>query len=92
MQTVTMGKTTDDRPAYLTSDDAKYSLGVHRGPMLAKGLNESPGLEQVESAGGLSLQTRERTRKEKLARHWKRFWCIYLFANIIFLAIFLPIL
>ncbi|KAJ6078388.1 hypothetical protein N7467_008141 [Penicillium canescens] len=86
-----MGKNTNDRPAYLTSDDAKYSLGVHRGPMLAKELNESSALEQVESARGLSLQTQKRTRKEKLARHWKRFWCIYLFANIIFLTIFLPI-
>jgi hypothetical protein len=92
VQTVTMGKSTIDRPAYLTSDDAKYSLGVHRGPMLPKELNESSALEQVESARGLSLQTQKRTRKEKLARHWKRFWCIYLFANIIFLTIFLPVL
>lgn len=87
-----MGKTTDDRPAYLTSNAAKYSLGVNRGPLLAKGLDESVALEQVESAGGLSLETRERTRRDKLARHWKRFWCIYLLANIIFLAVFLPVL
>jgi hypothetical protein len=60
--------------------------------MLAKELNERSALEQAESARGLSLQLQERTRKEKLARHWKRFWCIYLFTNIIFLAIFLPVL
>lgn len=84
-----MGKNRDDRPPYLSSDDAKYSLGVHRGPLVG---GEEPKLEQVESAGGLSLATTHRTRKEKLKQHWKRFWFLYLIGNIIFLAIFLPIL
>ncbi|KAJ5769412.1 hypothetical protein N7520_003971 [Penicillium odoratum] len=84
-----MGKTVDDRPAYLSSDDAKYSLGLHRGP-LASGLSDDPKLEKVETAGGLSLATTQ-TRKEKFARHWKRFWCCYLIGNVIFLAIFLPV-
>ena len=87
-----MGKTTDDRPSYLSSDEAKYSLGVHRGPLPAKGVDESSQLEQVGSAGGLSLETRQLKRSEKLKRHWKRFWCCYLVGNVIFLAIFLPIL
>ncbi|KAJ5692736.1 hypothetical protein N7462_002159 [Penicillium macrosclerotiorum] len=86
-----MGKKIDDRPAYLSSDDAKYSLGLHRGPLPASGIDENSKLEQVESAGGLSLATTHRTRKEKFARHWKRFWCCYLIGNVIFLAIFLPI-
>lgn len=86
-----MGRKTDDRPAYLTTDDAKYSLGVHRGPLMPAGGDEGSKLEQVESAGGLSLAT-NRTRKEKFARHWKRFWCIYLIGNVIFLTIFLPVL
>jgi hypothetical protein len=85
-----MGKTIDDRPAYLTSDDAKYSLGVHRGPLDTAGLDDAK-LEKVETAGGLSLATTQ-TRKEKFARHWKRFWCCYLIGNVIFLAIFLPVL
>lgn len=86
-----MGKNRDNRPPYLSSDDAKYSLGVHRGPLVGQG--EETKLEQVESAGGLSLvTTTNRTRKEKLKRHWRRFWCLYLIGNIIFLAIFLPIL
>jgi len=84
-----MGKTIDDRPAYLSSDDAKYSLGVHRGP-LATAVDD-PKLEKVETSGGLSLATTQ-TRKEKFARHWKRFWCCYLIGNVIFLAIFLPVL
>lgn len=85
-------KNLDDRPAYLTADDAKYSLGVHRGPLPPAGLDESSQLEHVESAGGLSLVKKERKKKEKFAQHWKRFWCCYLFLNIIFLAIFLPVL
>ncbi|KAJ5106062.1 hypothetical protein NUU61_003409 [Penicillium alfredii] len=84
-------KNLDDRPAYLTADDAKYSLGVHRGPLPPAGLDESSQLEHVESAGGLSLVKKERKKKEKFAQHWKRFWCCYLFLNIIFLAIFLPV-
>lgn len=86
-----MGKNLDDRPAYLSSDDAKYSLGVHRGPLLGAH-DEGSKLEQVESAGGVSLATTHRTAKQKIARHWKRFWCCYLIGNIIFLAVFLPIL
>lgn len=86
-----MGKTEGDRPAYLSADDAKYSLGVHRGPLPPAGLDDTAKLEQVESAGGLSLAT-TRTRKERFSRHWKRFWCCYLIGNVIFLAIFLPVL
>ncbi|KAJ5161314.1 hypothetical protein N7492_006706 [Penicillium capsulatum] len=74
-----MGRITDDRPAYLSSDDAKYSLGVHRGPLMPVGGDEGSKLEQVESAGG---------------SRWQRpirFWCCYLIGNVIFLAIFLPV-
>ncbi|KAJ5917866.1 hypothetical protein N7454_010241 [Penicillium verhagenii] len=86
-----MGKTIDDRPAYLSSDDAKYSLGVHRGPLATiVGLEDGTKLEKVDTAGGLSLATNQ-TRKAKFARHWKRFWCCYLIGNVIFLAIFLPV-
>ncbi|KAK9854245.1 hypothetical protein MYU51_004107 [Penicillium brevicompactum] len=84
-----MGKT-DDRPAYLSSDDAKYSLGIHRGPLVSKNDNGAQ-LAQVESAGGLSLETRKLKASEKFQRHWKRFWCLHLFVTIIFLAIFLPV-
>ncbi|KAJ5288763.1 hypothetical protein N7478_001793 [Penicillium angulare] len=85
-----MGKNTDDRPAYLSADDAKYSLGVHRGPLVPTGVGDASKLEKVETAGGLSLATTQ-SRKEKFSRHWKRFWCCYLIGNVIFLAIFLPV-
>ncbi|OQD96532.1 hypothetical protein PENSOL_c015G06981 [Penicillium solitum] len=85
-----MGKSTDT-PAYLTSDDAKYTLGIHRGPLISKGDDEGAQLAHVESAGGLSLETRKLKRTEKFQRHWKRFWCLHLLVTIIFLAIFLPV-
>lgn len=81
----------DDRPAYLSSDEAKFSLGGYRGP-LATGHYETSELEHVESVGGVSLAITPQTRKQKMVRHWKRFWCCYLVGNIIFLAVFLPIL
>lgn len=86
-----MGKNTDT-PAYLTSDNARYTLGIHRGPLISKGDDEGAQLAHVESAGGLSLETRKLKRTEKFQRHWKRFWCLHLLVTIIFLAIFLPVL
>lgn len=32
------------------------------------------------------------TKKQKLVRHWKRFWFCYLVGLVVFLAIFLPLL
>lgn len=71
-------------------DTAKYILGSNRGPLLTPG-DPDQGLEKVESAGGASL-TRTPTRTQKIRRHWKRFWFVYCVGNVIFLAIFLPIL
>ncbi|CAI7659755.1 unnamed protein product [Penicillium glandicola] len=85
-----MGKNTNT-PAYLSSDDARYTLGVHRGPLISKNGDEGAQLAHVESAGGLSLETRKLKRSEKFQRHWKRFWCLHLLVTIIFLAIFLPV-
>lgn len=69
----------------------KYVLGANnRGPLLTPGDGGS-GLEKLDSAGGRSL-TRTPTRTEKFRRHWKRFWLFYCIGNVIFLAIFLPIL
>ena len=84
-------KILDDQPAYLSSEEAKFSLGGYRGP-LATCHYKTSELEQVESVGGISLAITHCTRKQKIARHWKRFWCCYLVGTIIFLSIFLPIL
>lgn len=53
------------------------------------------GIRQVESLE--PLETPESARSLKIVRanvqkHWRRFWCCYLVAVIIFLAIFLPVL
>lgn len=90
--TVTMGKSklTDDRPLYLSSSEAKYSIGTNRGPFPPN--DGSSQLEQVESMGGLSLENKELTFKEKVQRHHKRFFAVYCCGNIIFLAFMLPIM
>lgn len=65
-------------------------LGTNRGPFLTPEVGEE-SMEKVDSAGGRSL-TKTPTRTEKFRRHWRRFWLFYCIANVIFLAIFLPIL
>ena len=63
----------------------KYIIGGNRG-FLNPGPDELAKLEKVESSMSSN------TKKEKFRRHCRRFWCIYLIANVIFLAIFLPVL
>lgn len=74
----------------MSDTPGKYILGAHRGP-LAQDENDARELEKLESAGGLTL-SKVSTRGEKIRHHWRRFWFFYLVGNIIFLAIFLPIL
>ncbi|KAJ5342907.1 hypothetical protein N7541_012031 [Penicillium brevicompactum] len=62
----------------------KYIIGGNRG-FLNPGPDELAKLEKVESSMSSN------TKKEKFRRHCRRFWCIYLIANVIFLAIFLPV-
>ncbi|GES61230.1 hypothetical protein ATEIFO6365_0006068900 [Aspergillus terreus] len=76
-----------EKASYLTSQAAKYALGVHRGPLDSEG----HGAEHVEKADAVELETGQKTRAQKLRRHWGRFWCCYCFWSLIFLAIFLPI-
>jgi hypothetical protein len=82
---------TEEKPSssYLSLKGAKYALGIHRGPLPPA--NGDGG--EVEHVGtGLSLEKKQTTKKEAIRRHWARFWCCYIFFNIIFLAIFLPVL
>lgn len=76
----------------MPSKDSNRVVGANRGPFLTPGdPEEQLALTKTESAGGLSL-TRTPTATQKLMRHWKRFWFFYCIGNIVFLAIFLPIL
>ncbi|CAI7596966.1 unnamed protein product [Penicillium glandicola] len=61
-----------------------YIIGATRG-LLNLTPNEPRTPEKVESSVS-SMSKRKRFR-----RHCRRFWCVYLIANVVFLAIFLPV-
>lgn len=63
----------------------KYIIGGNRG-LLHPGPDDLAKLEQIESS------TRSATKKDKFRRHCRRFWLCYSIGNVIFLAIFLPVL
>jgi hypothetical protein len=55
----------------------------------------SDDVKHVESLGALEKSKSPRSLKSfraNVQKHWRRFWCCYLVATIIFLAIFLPVL
>jgi hypothetical protein len=51
--------------------------------------DRSVSIEHVER---LSIPPTPLTKKQKLKKHWKRFWFCYLVGGFVFLAIFLPLL
>ncbi|KXG51781.1 Protein of unknown function DUF3712 [Penicillium griseofulvum] len=61
-----------------------YIIGSNRG-ILNPERDESGNLEKVGSSVSST------SKKNRFRRHCRRFWCIYLIANVIFLAIFLPV-
>lgn len=81
--------------AYTSSQ--KHVLGANRGVMDPSDEKEATAIkrkaldtssEHIEDVG-----TSEKVgKRQKAKRHLRRFWCCYLMAGIIFLAIFLPIL
>ncbi|CAI7578426.1 unnamed protein product [Penicillium discolor] len=64
-------------------DIGKYIIGGNRG-LLKPESDESEKLEKVGSMSSAS-------KKNRFRRHCRRFWCIYLIVNVIFLTIFLPV-
>lgn len=81
-------------PAYLKEKAGRNALGVHRGPMPQHDMTDEEAesaFAHLEEAKGLTLE-RQQTISQKVSKHWKRFWCCYLVGNILFLAVFLPIL
>ncbi|KAK4866769.1 hypothetical protein LT330_007932 [Penicillium expansum] len=62
----------------------KYIIRGNRGPLNP----ESDETAKLEKVGSSVSST---SKKNEFRRHCKRFWCIYLIANMIFLAIFLPV-
>jgi hypothetical protein len=86
------------------NEDGGYVVGSNRNlPMLtgkephSKQASGALGsdIEHVESLDSLEKSKKPRSLKHVRAnvqKHWRRFWCCYLVAAIIFLAIFLPVL
>ncbi|KAL2787041.1 hypothetical protein BJX66DRAFT_346442 [Aspergillus keveii] len=74
------------------SPESKNVLGAYRGPIAG---TDGVEIEHVESVpGDVSLVNDpkpKRSKRQRFRRHCARFWCCYLFWNVIFLAIFLPI-
>lgn len=65
----------------------KYVVGAKRN------LPSEKDVEHVEHVEVAAVPpTKAQLAKTKTQKHFKRFWCCYLLALIIFLAIFLPIL
>jgi hypothetical protein len=51
------------------------------------------GADHIETMKPLEkTPSRVKKARDSCQRHWRRFWCIYAIASIIFLAIFLPVL
>ena len=75
--------------------DSKYIIGTNRN--LETGSNkdgkdleeDSEHIEHLENEGSPGKSSQG---KIKFQWHWRRFWCCYLIAGIIFLAIILPVL
>ncbi|CAG8185366.1 unnamed protein product [Penicillium olsonii] len=65
-------------------DSHKYIIGGNRG-FLNPGPDELAKLDKVQSSMSSN------SKKDKFRRHCRRFWCIYLIANVVLLAIFLPV-
>lgn len=87
---VTMAET----PAYLQSKEAKYALGTHRGFLPREDVDPESGSHILgeEPKKTISLEKRPTTVWQKIKRHWRRFWCLYMVFNVILLVIILPIL
>lgn len=86
-----------ETPGYLQSKAAKYALGIHRGPLPEHDVSDpeaAAAFEHLEKSKTISLErtNTKSTITQTVSKHWKRFWCCYLVGNVIFLAIFLPIL
>ncbi|KAJ6140378.1 hypothetical protein N7471_006864 [Penicillium samsonianum] len=62
----------------------KYIIGGNRG-LLSPESDESGKLEKVGSS------VSSNSKRNRFRRHCRRFWCVYLIANVIFLAILLPV-
>ncbi|KAI9375124.1 hypothetical protein BJX61DRAFT_550178 [Aspergillus egyptiacus] len=79
--------------AYKARMAEKRAIGAHRGQVTGKGSKSKviEGAEEIEHVESVSLGQEKPTKRQRLRKHCARFWCCYLLAGIVFLAIFLPV-
>lgn len=90
----------------MTLDEQKYIIGSNRNIGLSadseKDLEKKyiqhgteadiDHIESMKVSEKTPYTSKARRAQAGLKKHWRRFWCCYLLASIIFLAIFLPVL
>ncbi|KAJ5355537.1 uncharacterized protein N7496_012749 [Penicillium cataractarum] len=80
---------------HYSKEDGRFVIGSNRN-LGSKQAPEALGddMKHVESLGALEKSKSPPSLKSfraNVQKHWRRFWCCYLVAAIIFLAIFLPV-
>lgn len=57
-----------------------------------KGINDSTSVDEIENAAGNTGIATADTKWAKLKKHLRKYWYWYVIGNVVFLAIFLPLL
>ncbi len=77
--------------AYKARMAEKRAIGANRGDLEGSKAADAEGAE-VERIEDVAADEQKPSKRKRMKRHLARFWCCYLLAGIIFLAIFLPVL
>ncbi|KAL4925690.1 DUF3712 domain-containing protein [Aspergillus undulatus] len=76
--------------AYKARLAEKQALEANRAQPSGKSKAVGPGAE-IEHVEAVAVGEEKPKKRQRLKRHFARFWCCYLLGGIIFLAIFLPV-
>lgn len=77
--------------AYKARMAEKRAIGANRGDPEGSKAADAEGAE-VERIEDVAADEQKPSKRKRMKRYLARFWCCYLLAGIIFLAIFLPVL
>lgn len=77
--------------AYKARMAERKAIGANRGDLEASKAAGAEGAE-IERIEDVAAGEKKPNKRQRFKRHLARFWCCYLLAGIIFLAIFLPVL
>ncbi|KAL2813886.1 hypothetical protein BJX63DRAFT_442762 [Aspergillus granulosus] len=76
--------------AYKARMAEKRAIGANRGE-LDKGSKAAGTGAEIEHVEAVAVGEEKPKRRQRIKRHFARFWCCYLLGSIVFLAIFLPV-